>query len=115
MTKKSEREKKKEQEKKLNLKMSEKLKNWLKLEDKEEKSTLEVTKINAKHEEKKSVNKLIGIFENKKTLLQNQTGQSESTVELGEVNTTSSIIQQRNSPLKCIMRGGNSILEYDGS
>ena len=114
VTKKSERERKKEKERNINLKLSEKLKGWLKLEEKE-KPELKVTKNDGKFEEKKTVNKLIGIFENKKNLLQNQTGQSNSTVESGEVNTTSSSTQQRKAELNSIMMGRNSTQEYRGS
>ena len=114
VTKRSERERKKEKERNINLKLSEKLKGWLKLEEKE-KPDLKVTKNDGKFEEKKTVNKLIGIFENKKNLLQNQTGQSNSTVESGEVNTTSSSTQQRKAELNSIMMGRNSTQEYRGS
>ena len=93
------------------------------MEDKEVKTELKITKNNDKKEEKKTVNNLIGIFEKQqKSVLQKLNGQSESTVKLSEVFTTSSNIQQEsryadgeNMTLKNIMMADNSTQEYHGS
>ena len=123
VTKKNEREKKKEKERNINLKLGEKLKTWLKMEDKEDKTVLEITKNKDKTEEKKTVNNLIGMFEKQqKSVLQKLNGQSEPTVRLSEVFTTNSNIQQEsryadgvNMGLKNIMMADNSTQENHGS